>query len=175
MKAIAIFAGILLAVAIMFATMGQPTYSDNSGASFGWTGGTIFDSWDYAAQQSTERVRIEEEQQTQRKRIEEQEATVRNRDFWQQFPLIVLALAALCAAVGASVFGVMWSRRPHNQTPRSITVNHYAPLPLRQYAAQLGIDDAEYTTVNGQWVVVDPVTMDRYQPPPRLARLPPPR
>lgn len=167
MKTLAVFAGILFCLMLMFATMGQPTYSDNSGTSFGWTGGTIFDSWDYAAQQRTERVRIEEEQQTQRKRIEEQEATIRNRDFWQQFPYTVIGFALCIFAVASGIYA--WKHKP---APR-ITLMLSAPSGIEKYAARIGVDDAQYI-YDGEWWIVDPVTRDAYAPPPRLAQLPGP-
>ena len=170
MKALAVFAGILLAVAVMFATMGQPTYTDNSGTSVTWSGSTIFDYWADASHQRTERERIIQNAETQRAIVAEEEATRRNRDFWQQFPLTVLAVAALAAAVGASFVGVAWSRR---KPATRITLMLNAPHGVERYAAQLGLDDAQYV-YDGQWWVVDPVTRDAYQPPPRLAELPGP-
>jgi hypothetical protein len=168
-----VFIGAMLVVAFMFSTMGQPgvqTSSDSTSVT--WSGGTIFDYWATNAQEKTERVRLEQDGETQRKAIAEQEATLRNRDFWQVFPYVVLALAALAAAVGASCVGVVWAQR--KPAPR-VTVNMLAaPTDLHQFAAMLGIDNAQFE-YTGEWHVVDPVTADRYQPPPRLAQLPGPR
>ena len=170
MKVVAVFAGILVAVAIMFATMGQPTYSDASGTSVGWSGGTIFDYWAAKEVERTDRIRIEQDALTQRTAIEQAEATVRNREFWQQFPHTVLALSVFAAAIGATVAAVAWSRRkpaPH------IVLMLNAPSGIERFAMQIGVDGAQYVH-DGQWWVVDPVTGHHYQPPPRLAQLPGP-
>jgi hypothetical protein len=173
MKGIVVFIGVMLVVAFMFATMGQPgvqTSSDSTTVT--WSGGTIFDYWATNAQEKTERVRLEQANETQRMAIKQAEETQRNADFWRVFPYTVLALAALAAVVGGSFVGVVWAQR--KPAPR-VTVNMLAaPTDLRQFAAMLGIDNAAFE-YNGEWHVVDPVTADRYQPPPQLAQLPGPR
>jgi hypothetical protein len=168
-----VFISAMLVVAFMFATMGQPgvqTSSDTTSVT--WSGGTIFDYWAMNAQEKTERVRLEQANETQRMAIKQAEETQRNRDFWTVFPYVVLALAALAASVGLSFVGVAWAQR--KPAPR-VTVNMLAaPADLHQFAAMLGIDNAQFE-YTGEWRVVDPVTADRYQPPPQLARLPGPR
>lgn len=168
MKAVAVIIILLLSVFLLFATIGAPQYSDANGTVLSTSGTTIFDSWNYAQQERTERTRIEQLQKTQRTIIEQEEATRRNADFWQMFPLTVTALALCILAVAAGIFAWRW----HPATgPRQITINHYAPAQLREYAAELGIPDAEYQQVGGRWLIVDPVAQRRYEPPPRLALL----
>jgi hypothetical protein len=160
------------AIAIMLSVVGQPTYQGSDGSSVSYGGLTIFDTWMNADAEKTARIRIQEQEETQRTIIEQEEATKRNADFWQQFPQTVWSIAGCIAAIGATLVGVAWAQR--KPAPR-VTVNMLAaPADLHQFAAMLGIDNAAFE-YNGEWHVVDPVTADRYQPPPRLARLPGPR
>ena len=50
----------------------------------------------------------------------------------------------------------------------------FEPSELRQFAESLGLDDAEYK-YDGQWIIVDPVSQERYLPPPKLAPPPGPK
>ena len=186
MKAIGISAVFLLAVFLVFATTGAPSISYD-GESFAyisdatsgpdqWGGDpgnngvtTIFEYWAIAEAETTERVRIEQTEATERNRIREEEATERNREFWQTFPLTILAVALCILAVAAGVFAWRWEP---DRVPRQITINNYAPLPLRQYAEELGLPDAEYEREDGRWLVVDPVAQRRYEPPSYIAQLP---
>ncbi len=159
------------AIAIMLSVVGQPTYQGSDGSSVSYGGLTIFDTWNMEAQQKTERIRIQEAQETERKRVAEEAMTQRNKDFWGQAPWVLLSLAGVAGAVGGSFVGIAWAKR--KPTPH-VTLLLSAPSDLRQFAQQLGLDDAAFE-YNGEWRVVDPVTSNRYQPPPQLAKLPGPR
>ncbi len=100
------------AIFLMLAVVGQPTYSGADGTTVSYSGTTLFDAWNYEQAQETERLRIAEAQETQRVLAEQEEATKRNADFWQTFPLVVLAIAALAGMVGFAFVGVAFARRP---------------------------------------------------------------
>ncbi len=180
MKAIGTIAVFLLAVFLVFAVTGAPSFStDSSGTSFAFgaynhngsppSGLNLFDYWAMAEVETTERIRIEQAQATERTRISEEEATRRNADFWHFFPLTILGVA-LCIVAGAAVaFALRWEP---DRVPRQITINNYAPLPLQQYAAELGLPDAEYERQDGRWLIVDPVAQRKYEPPSYIALLP---
>ena len=81
------------------------------------------DTWQYEAQQETERVRIAEAQETQRVQYEQEQATQRNADFWRMFPYVMYGLAALAGAVGLSFVGYAFAQRPAAQPAPRITYN----------------------------------------------------
>ena len=181
MKAIGIISVFLLAVFLVFATIGAPEVgydgesfwfspTDSSGPNQ-WNGNpggvtTIFQYWAMAEQETTKRLETQQYQATERLRIEEAAATERNREFWQLFPLTLAVLLFGSAA------GIMaWRWRPA-MVPRQITINNYAPAELQQYASGLGLPDAEYVRQDGRWLVVDPVAQRRYEPPSYIALLP---
>ena len=186
MKAIGIAGVFLLAVFLVFATIGAPSISYD-GESFAfisdatsgpatWEGDpgnngvtTIFEYWAMAEQETTERLRIEQTETTARNRIREEEATQRNREFWQMFPLTILAIALCIVASAAVAFALRWEP---DRVPRQITINNYAPQQLQQYAQELGLPDAEYERQNGRWLIVDPVAQRKYEPPSYIALLP---
>lgn len=184
MKAIGIISVFLLAVFLVFATIGAPEVgydgesfwfspTDSSGPNQ-WNGNpggvtTIFQYWAMAEQETTKRLETQQYQATERLRIEEAAATERNREFWQMFPLTILAVA-LCIVAGAAVaFALRWEP---DRVPKQITINNYAPAELQQYASGLGLPDAEYVRQDGRWLVVDPVAQRRYEPPSYIALLP---
>lgn len=171
MKAVITIIVLLCVVFILFGTLGAPQYtSDANGASFYTSGTTIFDSWNEAARQRTERTRIIEAEETARKTIAEEQATIRNRDFWNMAPYFVMALALLAVAVGVAIW--LW-KRDGSAPMITVTVNRLqAPPDLRRFARTLPID-AEYIH-NGTWWVVDAANGEVYEPPPHLARLPGP-
>jgi len=186
MKAIGIIAVFLLAVFLVAATIGTPSISydgesfafisDASSGPATWDGDptnngvtTIFEYWAMAERETTERVRIEQVETTERNRIREEGATQRNREFWQMFPLTIIAVA-MCIVAGAAVaFALRWEP---DRVPKQITINNYAPHELQQYASGLGLPDAEYVRQDGRWLVVDPVAQRRYEPPSYIALLP---
>jgi hypothetical protein len=160
------------AIAIMLSVVGQPTYQGGDGTTVSYGGLTIFDTWNERQAQETARVRIQEAQETERKRVAEEAMTQRNKDFWGQAPWVLLSIAGIAGVVGGAFVGVAWAQR---KPASRVTVNMLAaPTDLHQFAAMLGIDNAQFE-YTGEWRVVDPVTADRYQPPPQLARLPGPR
>ena len=180
MKAIGITGVFLLAVFLVFAVIGAPSFStDSSGTSVSFgaysrtgapaTGANLFDYWSMAEKETTERVRIEQLQATQRLIVQEEEATQRNADFWQTFPLTILAVALCILAAAAGILAWRWEP---DRVPRQITINHYAPLPLQRYAQELGIPDAEYEREDGEWVIIEPLSRLRVSPPAHIALLP---
>lgn len=123
MKALAGLFVVAFAVFLMFAVVGQPSYSGSDGSTLTYGGLTLFDSWNMEAQQKTERIRIAEAQETARITIEQEESTKRNAAFWQMFPYVMLSLSAVCAAVGLSFVGFAMARRPVQPPAPRITYN----------------------------------------------------
>ncbi len=123
MKALVGLMVVAFAVFLMFAVVGQPTYSGSDGTTVSYSGLTIFDSWMNADAEKTKRIQIQEANETQRMAIKQAEETQRNADFWQMFPNVMLSLAAVCAAVGASFVGYAMAQRPASQPAPRITYN----------------------------------------------------
>ena len=124
MKALVGLMVVAFAVFLMFAVVGQPTYSGSDGTTVSYSGLTIFDSWMNTDAEKTKRIQIQEANETQRMAIKQAEETQRNADFWQMFPNVMLSLAAVCAAVGASFVGYAMAQRPVQPPAPRITHNH---------------------------------------------------